>query len=269
MSGGTMAERVLAQLIADAVPTPAPPPPRRSERLRLWLLGRWRRPALMLSGLASGTLVVLVLTPPVRAEVADWFGFGGVQVRYDPPRSGGHTSSAPSADPSDPSDPRVPWCGSTVARSDAERRAGFRVRVPEALGEPDAVSVTAGPSGRSLVSLCWRERGRTIRLDQFPGRIGFGFAKTVTAPPHWLSIGDSEALWFDRPHRLKSALQDDRGGEWPQSGREAGPTLLWIDEEDGITLRLEGVREQARAEEIAASAADTGTDADGGSAGLE
>lgn len=79
-AGLTMAERVLAQIVAEAVPAPVPVPPGRLKRAGAWV----RRRARLLAAALSGLLVVLVLTPPVRATVADWFGFGGVEVRYDP-----------------------------------------------------------------------------------------------------------------------------------------------------------------------------------------
>lgn len=90
--GLTMAERVLARIVAEGVPAPASPS--RRERARVWV----RRRARLLAAALSGLLVVLVLTPPVRAAVMDWFDFGGVEVRYDPSgpaagRAGGPVAS--------------------------------------------------------------------------------------------------------------------------------------------------------------------------------
>lgn len=89
----SMVERVLEQILAERVPVPVPvaEPPGRGERLRgvrRWARVRWRA---LTAGLC-GLLTVLVLTPPVRAAVTDWFGFGGVEVRYDP-------SAVPSPEP--------------------------------------------------------------------------------------------------------------------------------------------------------------------------
>jgi hypothetical protein len=154
--GLTMAERVLAQIVAEAVPVPVPVPPGRLERAGVWA----RRRARLLAAALSGLLVVLVLTPPVRATVADWFDFGGVDVRYDP--------SAP-----------VPGCGTPVTTAEAARRSGFRPVVPGALGAPDAVSVSGLPEGRWMVTLCWQEEGRTIRLDEFGAPLDPYFIKQV------------------------------------------------------------------------------------------
>ena len=140
------------------------------------------------------------LTPPVRAAVADWFGFGGVQVRYDP-----------SASP--PPGAALPACRAPVSAAEAGRRAGFVPRAPRALGEPDAVSVSAVPGGRGTVSLCWYGRaGSTVRLDEFPARLDLGFVKQVRIMPavagRW--AGGRTALWFAEPHVLQ--VPADRRG---------------------------------------------------------
>ncbi|WP_405801840.1 hypothetical protein [Streptomyces sp. NBC_01506] len=258
VDGETMAERVLAQLLADAAPGPAsaPAPIRarvparaaRVARLRLLLRRRWRALAAGLSGL----LVVLVLTPPVRAAVADWFDFGGVQVRYDP-----------AATPS-PGAP-VPGCADPMPIEEAERRAGFAPRIPAELGAPDRVSLDGVSAGRPVVSLCWTDSaGRTIRLDEFRAGLDMGFAKQVQQMPEWVVLhagepNESTGLWFADPHLLRFRLIDDEGGGWTQSARTAGPTLLWEDggtsgsTDERLTLRLEGVASLARATTIAQS----------------
>ncbi|MFF5975905.1 hypothetical protein ACFY7C_30790 [Streptomyces sp. NPDC012769] len=235
VDGETMAERVLAQLLAERVPPPAPPP-RRFARLR----DRWKR----LLAVLSGVLVVLVLTPPVRAGVVDWLGFGGVDVRYEP-----GASPAPGAP--------VPGCpegAAGVGLAEAGRRAGFVPGVPAALGAPDAAAVTGAPP-RAVVGLCWRTgQGRTVRLDVFPGRLDLGFAKTVRTPPEWVALpGGTEAYWFARPHLLTFPMTDAAGGSWTPSTRTAGPTLLWTGSGGALTFRLEGITDRAEAIRIAGS----------------
>jgi hypothetical protein len=75
-----------------------------------------------------------------------------------------------------------------VSLRQAERRAGFEPLVPATLGAPDVVTVTAEPRGRSLVSLCWRERRGIVRLDEYPARLDIGFTKSVREQPEWLSL---------------------------------------------------------------------------------
>lgn len=130
--GLTMAERVMAQLVAEGVPVPAPEPASRAERAWAWLRGRAR----LLGAALCGLLVVLVLTPPVRATVADWFAFGGFEVRYTPAAPPPVSASDPPAGPGAPG----PACGAperirdAVPLAEAARRAGFRPVVPARVG---------------------------------------------------------------------------------------------------------------------------------------
>ncbi|MEU9285864.1 hypothetical protein AB0D57_14350 [Streptomyces sp. NPDC048275] len=239
----SMVERVLEQILAERIPVPVAEPQGPGERLRAvrrWARVRWRA---LTAGLC-GVLTVLVLTPPVRAAVVDWFGFGGVEVRYDP-------SALPSPGA------RVPGCGPSLTPAQAERRAGFAPLVPDALGTPDAVTVTPEPKGRLLVSLCWREHGHTVRLDEYPAHLDIGFSKTVREQPEWVQLGGNgdygnPALWFAKPHLLSFWLIDADGDRFTRSERTAGPTLLWM-QGDEVTLRIEGVASKARAVEIAKS----------------
>ncbi|APE26408.1 MULTISPECIES: hypothetical protein [Streptomyces] len=238
VDGESMAERVLAQLLAERVPTPVPEPesaPRRAWRsVRGWARARWRA---LVAGL-TGVLVVLVLTPPVRAAVADWFGFGGVVVRYDPD---GHGAPAGGA---------VPGCPEPVPLAEAGRLAGFEPLIPKALGAPDAVAVTGSAErGRAVISLCWRDGGRTVRLDEFPARLDIGFAKQVRTQPEWVVLPDgAHGYWFAAPHLLTFPLTDGTGSPWTHEVRTAGPTLLWTRNGGALTFRLEGIptREEAR-----------------------
>jgi hypothetical protein len=247
----SMVERVLEQILAERVPVPVPvaEPPGAGERLRVarrWTRARWRS----LTATLCGLLAVLALTPPVRATVLDWFDFGGVEVRYDP-------SAVPSTGA------EVPGCGRSLSLAQAERRAGFEPLVPRALGAPDAVTVTDEPRGRFVVSLCWHERGRVIRLDEFAASLDTTFTKTVPEQPQWLQLGtepsadrmSDPALWFPRPHVLSFWLVAANGDRYTREERTAGPTLLWTHGMGGeeVTLRLEGVASKARAVEVAKS----------------
>ncbi|MFJ2767450.1 hypothetical protein [Streptomyces sp. NPDC087300] len=245
-SGESMAERVIAQILAEKIPPPVAEPTGPAERLRgllrrlrRALRRRWRAVTAALCGL----LTVLALTPPVRAAVFEWFDFGGVEVRYDP-------SAAP---PTPTGKAGVPACADPVPLREARRLAGFAPAVPDTLGTPDAVSVTRGSDGRTLLSLCWRQDGGTIRLDEYPASLDPGFGKTVPVMPEWLDVGGAEALWFAGPHRLTLRLTDEDGDQWRRTERTAGPTLLWTRDRERLTLRLEGVESKKRALKIAES----------------
>ncbi|MFD4634271.1 hypothetical protein ACFVYR_18020 [Streptomyces sp. NPDC058284] len=236
--GGSMAERVIARILAEGAPVPVAEPPGPGERFRRLGRGlrlRWRAATAALCGL----LAVLLLTPPVRAAVFEWFDFGGVEVRYDP-------SATPSAGPA------VPGCGAPVPAAEARRLAGFPPAVPRSLGAPDTLSVTREPGSRVLVSLCWHRDGRTVRLDEYAARLDPAFAKTVPVPPERVEIGPDTGLWFARPHRLTLWLVKDDDDRWRRSERASGPTLLWTRGQE-LTLRLEGVPSKEWALEIARS----------------
>ncbi|CAM5401850.1 hypothetical protein GCM10010230_62290 [Streptomyces narbonensis] len=244
VDGGSMAERVLAQLLAEHVPTPVPEPPgpwrRRWSGVRAWVREKRR---VLAAGL-TGVLIVLVLTPPVRAAVAEWFGFGGVVVRYDPE---GRTAPPGGA---------VPGCPDPVPLADAGRRAGFEPVVPGALGPPDAVAVTGSAErGRAVISLCWRDGERTVRLDEFPARLDIGFAKEVRTQPEWVDLPDgAQGYWFAAPHLLAVPMTDGTGGTWTHEVRTAGPTLLWTRGGGALTFRLEGIPDREEARRAAESA---------------
>ncbi|MFD7403993.1 hypothetical protein ACFV7R_15235 [Streptomyces sp. NPDC059866] len=249
-SGGSesMVERVLEQILAEQLPVPEPPGAgARLRAVRQWTRVRWRS----LTAALCGLLTLLAVTPPVRAAVVDWFGFGGVEVRYDP-------SAVPSPGT------EVPGCGRSVSLAQAARRAGFEPLVPDALGPPDAVTVSGAPQGRFLVSLCWREEGRTIRLDEYAASIDMTFVKAVPEQPERLTLdsgssptdGESgTALWFARPHLLKFWLVDEDRGRFTLAERTASPTLLWTHGTPNgeVTLRLEGVAAKERAVDVAQS----------------
>ncbi|MCX5392706.1 hypothetical protein [Streptomyces sp. NBC_00094] len=236
VDGESMAERVLAQLLAEHVPTPSVPVRRRRWA---WVRERWRA---LVAGL-TGVLIVLVLTPPVRAAVADWFGFGGVSVRYE--ADGGH---APAAGV-------VPGCPDPVALTEAGRRAGFEPVIPRSLGSPDAVAVTgSAEGGRAVISLCWRDGERTVRLDEFPARLDIGFAKEVRTQPRWVDLPDgAQGYWFAAPHLLTFPLTDGTGSVWTHEVRTAGPTLLWTRNGGALTFRLEGIPDPEEARRTAES----------------
>jgi hypothetical protein len=246
----TMAERVLGRILAERLPVPVPEPPGAADRLRA--LRRWARlRRRSLTAALCGLLAVLALTPPVRAAVVDWFDFGGVEVRYDP-------SAVPSPGA------RVPGCGRSLSLGQAADRAGFEPLVPGALGTPDAVTVAGEARERSVLGLCWREHGRTVRLDEFRAELDPTFVKTVREQPLWVPLGGPPsaggeveyALWFARPHRLSVRLVGEAGHTFTAQGRTAGPTLLWTRLTAGagrVTLRLEGVASRAEAVRIARS----------------
>jgi hypothetical protein len=223
---------VTARLQA-AAPAPALPAARVWAGLSAALARRRRRIAVAI------VVVLLALTgvPAVRAAVAEWFGFAGVQVRLGPAPEGSPTPSA--APPPAP----VP---SRVTLAQARSLVAFEVLVPSLLGPPDGVEVSPD---RRVVSMSWTDPAAgVVRLDQFDGELDYAFAKQAEDVAFTTVAGDF-AMWFERPHEVVwlaggATLQR-------QPPRLAGHTLIW--QHGGTALRLEGNLPLERAREIGGS----------------
>ncbi len=174
----------------------------------------------------------------MRAAVADWFGFGGVQVER------GGTGTDEEAPPPGAVPP-------THSLPEAAALVGFPVSVPAELGEPDGVEVA---DDRRMVSMSWTtDEAGVVRLDQFDGRLDYSIAKTVP-DVSYASVNGSDALWFDDAHEVTLLRAD--GSPVTHEPRLAGHTLIWQD--GATTLRLEGDLSLGRAIEIAESAEPVG-----------
>ncbi len=190
---------------------------------------RWRR---RIAVAVVALLVGLLATPPVRAAVADWFGFAGVIVER-----------GPVSEDDAPPPPRV---DDEMTVAEAADLVGFTPLVPTELGEPDAVEVSAD---RVFVSMSWDTSAGPVRLDQFDGRLDFRIAKTSPGV-QYASVAGVDALWFEEPHEV--VILDEQDLPRTETARLAGHTLIWP--LDDLTLRLEGDLSLERALEIGASA---------------
>ena len=173
--------------------------------------------------------------PPVRAAVADLFGFGGVLVREEP-------GPAPSTAPPPPT------ATSDLSLAEAADLVPFRPALPTALGEPDGVEVSAD---RRVLSLTWETDDGTVRLDQIGARLDYAFAKSAPGV-EFVTVSGDFALWFAEPHEVV-VLEPD-GSQRRETARLAGHTLVW--QRGSVTMRLEGDLAQQRAVDIAETVRD-------------
>ena len=215
-------DALVVAVAARVAAEPAPAPPSWLDRLR----ARWRG----LVGALLAILLVGALTPPVRAAVAEWLGFGAVEVRT---AEGVPPSSAP-----------PPPTASGAGLAEARAAVAFPVVVPGVLGEPASVEVSAD---RQAVSMSWR--GGAVRLDQVAGTLAPYFSKTVYDQVVFTTVRGQEALWLASPHHL--VVNGAGGRERIEPPRLAGATLIWVSGQ--VTFRLEGDLSQEEAVAIAES----------------
>ena len=206
-----LVEQVLARLPETAVPA------RGRERTRR------RR---LVAAIIALVIIGLGLTPPVRAAVVEWLRIGGVLVRTAPPVTG------PSPTPSPP-----PTIGPRVTLVAAEALVHFPVGVPEELGPPDRITVSAD---RRIVAMDWGSGTDQLHLDQFDGELSWMFLKRTGDPFQVTSFDGQDAIWFPTAHSISYLDRDGR--ERNEPARIAGPCLVWERTVDGrrVTLRLEG-----------------------------
>ena len=230
--GDDLEVAVMSRLAEAPVRRPSAAVPLRIERGTRWLAGRRRRTV----ALVAAILAALLVTPPVRAAVSDWFSFAGVIVRDDP-------SPAPTV--SQPP-PAVPTVTTSLTLQQAEALVAFPPSLPSDLGPPQGVEVS---TDRRVLSVSWSSgRDGPVRMDQFDGRLDYAYMKAARQV-EFIEIDGTPALWFEQPHEV-SILNAD-GTTRRETARLAGHTLIW--EAGGTTLRLEGEFSRARAEEIARS----------------
>jgi len=124
----------------------------------------------------------------------------------------------------------------TVTLARARTLAAFRIGVPAALGPPDRVEIAdpATNGAPRVVSLNYDRAA--IRIDEFDGTLDGPFVKAAQ-DVRYVTVGGQSALWFATPHPLR--YRDRTGVTRTDTGRMAGPTLVWVF--DQVTYRLEGV----------------------------
>jgi hypothetical protein len=188
---------------------------------------RWRA----FAGAVAALLIVLALTPPVRAAVVDWFG---VIVR-----SGPAAESQP-----------VPPADSSLTMTEARGLVRFEPVEPGTLGTPDGLEVS---SDGMVLSMTWSSaEGAVTRIDQFAGVVPT-YLKESQHAAEQIDLGGTAALWFDGPHQVIRI--DESGREQVETARSAGPTLI-VPVGD-LTIRIEGL-DRTAAIDVARSL--TGTD---------
>jgi hypothetical protein len=211
----------------------AEPPPRRRFAWRPVL-------AYGLSALLVGFAVLMAASPDTRSAVLEFLGLESVKIeRREPtatPRPAGRLGSDLGL-------------GESVPLARARGEVDFPILVPAALGEPDAVYLTAFPTVGEAVHLVYGPDRALLLVGQFPATVEPLIEKTVGAAAELvrLRIDGHRAYFLRGAHGFAFSRRDGRSGYFEEQ-RLAGNTLLV--ERGDVLVRIEGELDQARAVEI-------------------
>lgn len=210
-------------------------PPRRRRRLRL---------AVALAVLAAALGAVLAASPGARSAFLELFHLSGATIA--------RVDTLPPVDTRQRAKALSDWApGTAMPLADAQRRVGFRIRLPHTTVDEQVRNVLLDEQGGGVVSLVWCCKP-TLVLTQFAGQaVPYlqKFASPATAiqavqvdgkPGYWIAGG---------PHVVFFRATD--GTFHQHELRVAGNVLLWVD--DDVTLRLEGRLTKKEALELAAT----------------
>ena len=238
-----MLEHELRELQIDWPATPdvagaigarlAAPPPKR----RWWLA----RPAWQVAVAAVALLLAVVMAvPPTRAAVLDLLGLRSVRIEHREPQPSTFGSGL--------------VLGDAVTLEQARRRANFPLRVPAAVGRPDAVYLDD-----DRVNLVYRARpglreasttGAGLLVTQMRATITPVIQKTLGSAAKFERLTvDGDPAYFISGADHGFAYVPAGGDIGFEQQRLAGPTLL-VERSDGVLLRIEGrlTRDQAVAD---------------------
>jgi hypothetical protein len=200
--------------------------------------------------LAVILVAAFLLTPDLAARAAETLGLPGAQifrVRATPP---------PAVRPQ----PVPTFAGQPVTTlAAASAVAGFQVRAPADLGDPDAIYVETAPV---RVTLVYRQRsgipvsplaGVSAIIVEFRGRFDPAVLSKTAGPEtrvETVPFAGSFGYWISgQPHQL--FYYDASGNFQQETLRLAGNTLLW--EQGGVTYRLEAEVTKEEAVRIAST----------------
>ena len=204
------------------------------------------RPALA----TLAVVVVLAFLPVLLTTATQVLGLPAIQI-YRTPEN-------PTPRPTQSAVPT--FAGQRVATlSEASALAGFAVRTPSALGDPDAIYVETAPVRVTLVYLSAKgipvspQAGVSALVVEVRGR----FDQTVlgkSAGPETkvetVPLNGSAGYWLSgQPHQF--FYFDPNGNFQQETLRLAGNTLLW--EQSGVTYRLEAELSKEEAVRIAST----------------
>jgi hypothetical protein len=179
----------------------------------------WRRPALIALAAVLVAIAAAMAVPQARSEILDWFGIGGVTVRY--------VDDLPTVEKRNP-DLQL---GERMSLEEARELSVFGIRVPtrEGLENPD---VYRGDFGQ-VSFLYGSEEEPRLLITQLLGTGALEKLLQTETDVELVTVGRAEGAWLE-------------GGEHvlffpsvgPESQRLVGNVLI-LEREDGVTVRIE------------------------------
>lgn len=224
-------------------------------RARSWWSSLRARPLVpALATLLVILVVAFALSPELVANAERVLGVPGIQIF----RTTATPTTLPRATPAFPGQ-------RALSLTDASRQAGFPVRAPAALGEPDAIYVEIGPA---RVTLVYRTPGAGQRAGIPESPVMAGVSAVVvelngTLEPNLLgkvvgpgttmenvTVNGHPGVWLaGQPHLI--FYREANGNIQQETLRLAGNTLVW--DESGIAYRIEAQISRDDALRIAAT----------------
>jgi hypothetical protein len=232
-----LAQAVVRRLEQGPVPVRAP---RRRRRLVL--------------AVAIGLLLL------TAAAVAAVLRVGGIELRPAPTPPATPTTPAPTQTTTPPPDEitELPvGLGPEVSLEEADAAVDFRILVPGALGEPDAIHLNRQVPG-GMVSFVYLPRpglpeigdsGAAVVVTQFGGLVQGVKEFESDHPPMPVDVHGNEGFYVEGFHTF--LFLDDEGDRRVVMGRRVGSTLIW--QEAGAVIRVESDLPLARVVEVAES----------------
>jgi hypothetical protein len=179
----------------------------------------WRRPLLIALAALLVAVAAVMAVPQARSEILDWFGIGGVTVRY--------VDELPTVEKRD-ADLQL---GQRMSLAEARELSVFGIRVPtrKGLEDPD---VYRGDFGQ-VSFLYGSEEEPRLLITQFLGTGSLEKLIHTETDFELITVGGAEGVWLE-------------GGEHvvffpsigPESQRLAGNVLI-LERKDGVTVRIE------------------------------
>ncbi|MGH3081517.1 MAG: hypothetical protein ACRDNH_10350 [Gaiellaceae bacterium] len=179
----------------------------------------WRRPALIALAAVLVAIAAAMAVPQARSEILDWFGIGGVTVRY--------IDDLPTVEKRNP-DLQL---GERMSLEEARELSVFGLRVPRRKGHEDP-DVYRGDFGQ-VSFLYGSEEEPRLLITQLLGTGALEKLLQTETDVELVTVGRAEGAWLE-------------GGEHvlffpsvgPESQRLVGNVLI-LEREDGVTVRIE------------------------------